>query len=208
MLKQLGIGHQAARPALLGAEASEYVGSLLRSKGPDIAVHELQAGYSLQHPLCRPLLIMMDTMQVSRREVHLHVLNRARRLLLDWIAAARAASEARAADMRPDAPEPPEELELQERLERLLNASFKYMGVPELKQACCCWSAAACCALHVRVAINHTATFPECPAIIDLPLPGVHMRCRRPGTYGGDVHHDARAGALPETAGRGPRDIQ
>ena len=112
MLKQLGIGHQAARPALLGAEASEYVGSLLRSKGPDIAVHELQAGYSLQHPLCRPLLIMMDTMQVSRREVHLHVLNRARRLLLDWIAAARAASEARAADMRPDAPEPPEELEL------------------------------------------------------------------------------------------------
>ena len=55
-------------------------------------------------------------------------------MLLDWIARMKATADANAAQRGPEEPESPEELQLQEKLERLLIASFKYMGVTELKQ--------------------------------------------------------------------------
>lgn len=73
-------------------------------------------------------------------------------MLLEWIARMRATADAKAAQRGPDEPESAEELTLQEKLERLLIASFKYMGVTELKQVhahvwpcmCMCMCACAC----------------------------------------------------------------
>jgi hypothetical protein len=59
-------------------------------------------------------------------------------MLLDWIARMRSTADAKAGQRGPDEPESAEELMLQEKLERLLIASFKYMGVTELKQVCGC----------------------------------------------------------------------
>eukprot|EP00878_Enallax_costatus_P019924 GHUV01021038.1.p1 GENE.GHUV01021038.1~~GHUV01021038.1.p1 ORF type:complete len:417 (+),score=123.02 GHUV01021038.1:446-1696(+) len=131
-LTQLGVGRPVGN-LLIGADGSEFVASLLRSKGPSAAVQELQANYGLQHPLCKHLLQMLDYLDITRREAHLFVLMRARKLLLDWIAAAKAASGLRSSEAG-DGAESQEEIQLQEKLERLLNASFKYMGVPELQQ--------------------------------------------------------------------------
>ena len=133
-LTHLGVGRPVGN-LLIGADGSEFVASLLRSKGPSAAVQELQANYGLQHPLCKPLLQMLDYLDITRREAHLCVLTRARKLLLDWIAAAKAASSQRSSEAG-DGAESREEIQLQEKLERLLNASFKYMGVPELQQVC------------------------------------------------------------------------
>lgn len=132
-LTQLGVGRPEGN-LLIGADGSEFVASLLRSKGPSAAVQELQANYGLQHPLCKPLLHMLDYLDISRREAHLYVLTRARKLLLDWIASVRSVSTQRSSDAGGDAAESEEEIQLQGKLERLLNASFKYMGVPELQQ--------------------------------------------------------------------------
>jgi hypothetical protein len=65
-------------------------------------------------------------------------------MLLDWIARMKATADAKAAQRGPEEPESPEEVQLQEKLERLLIASFKYMGVTELKQVC----AVECCPLN------------------------------------------------------------
>lgn len=133
MLTQLGLGRPMGN-LLIGADGSEFVASLLRSKGPSAAVQELQANYGLQHPLCKPLLQMLDYLDISRREAHMYILTRARKLLLDWIAGVRAAAGQRNSDAGGELAESQEEVQLQEKLERLLNASFKYMGVPELQQ--------------------------------------------------------------------------
>jgi hypothetical protein len=47
----------------------------------------------------------------------------------------------RASERSADEPESGDEVHLQGKLEQLLNASFKYMGVAELKQVCaaCVW---------------------------------------------------------------------
>jgi hypothetical protein len=143
---------------LIGAEGSEFVAGLLRIKGPNQAVQELHANYGLQHPLCRPLLHMLDYLDISRREAHVHLLNRARKLLLDWVSSTHASTQQqRDVDQQQgDAPESREEIELQEKLERLLNASFKYMGVRELQQVCSSSSVAVhysrcsgCSMLHI-----------------------------------------------------------
>jgi hypothetical protein len=58
-------------------------------------------------------------------------------MLLKHIADMKAKADSMAAERLgrgPDAPESPEELKIQEKFERLLIASFKYMGVAELKQ--------------------------------------------------------------------------
>jgi hypothetical protein len=134
-LTQLGVeAHGGA--VLIGAQGSEYVASLLRSRGPNAAVQELQAKYGLQQQLCKPLLQMLDLLDLSRRDAHLYLLNKARKLLLDWVAASRSAAQPCSSEGG-FGPESQEDIELQEKLERLLNASFKYMGVPELKQVGC-----------------------------------------------------------------------
>eukprot|EP00775_Hariotina_reticulata_P013351 gene13351-13479_t len=131
-LTQLGLeAHGGA--VLIGAQGSEVVASLLRRKGPNAAVQELQAKYGLQQQLCKPLLQMLDLLDMSRRDAHLYILNKARKLLLDWVAASRSAAQPCSSEGGLG-PESPEDIELQEKLERLLNASFKYMGLPELKQ--------------------------------------------------------------------------
>lgn len=127
------LGNQPVGTALIGAEGSELVANLLRTKGPNQAVQELQANYGLQHPLCKPLLHMLDYLDITRRDSHLYLLNRARKLLLDWVSSVRATAQQRSSEAG-DVPESQEEIELQEKLERLLNASFKYMGVRELQQ--------------------------------------------------------------------------
>lgn len=134
-LAQLGVGKPQGT-ALIGAEGSEFVAGLLRTKGPNQAVQELHANYGLQHPLCRPLLHMLDYLDISRRDAHVYLLNRARKLLLDWVSSTHASTQQQrgAEQQQGDAPESREEIELQEKLERLLNASFKYMGVRELQQ--------------------------------------------------------------------------
>eukprot|EP00879_Flechtneria_rotunda_P023113 GHRR01024433.1.p1 GENE.GHRR01024433.1~~GHRR01024433.1.p1 ORF type:complete len:158 (+),score=54.28 GHRR01024433.1:596-1069(+) len=139
MLTQLGVGASLG-VVMIGAEGSEFVANLLRTKGPNQAVQELHANYGLHHPLCKPLLLMLDYLEISRREAHVHVLNKARTLLLDWISSIRA--QQRTSEHGTEDAESPEEIELQEKLERLLNASFKYMGVPELKQVS---SSLQCC---------------------------------------------------------------
>jgi predicted RNA-binding protein Jag len=82
---------------------------------------------------------MLDYLDISRREAHVHVLNRARKLLLDWVSSTYASTQQQRGveQQQGDAPESREEIELQEKLERLLNASFKYMGVRELQQVRC-----------------------------------------------------------------------
>jgi hypothetical protein len=73
-------------------------------------------------------------------------------MLLKWIADLKDKADIKAAQRGPDEPETPEELQLQEKLERLLIASFKYMGVTELKQvhtAAAATEALALAPLHV-----------------------------------------------------------
>lgn len=126
----------------VGAAGSEYVANILRSvKPPTDALKRVQETCGLSNPLCQPLLIMLDYLGVPRREAHLTILNRAKEMLLKWIAEVKASCEKRASERGLDEPETQEELILQEKLERLLIASFKYMGVTELKQVCCWCSA-------------------------------------------------------------------
>lgn len=122
----------------VGAAGSEYVANILRTvKPPTLALEQVQATCGLSNPLCQPLLVMLDYLGVPRREAHLHILNRTKAMLLKWIESIKKTSENRASDRGADEPETQEELIAQEKLERLLIASFKYMGVAELKQVRC-----------------------------------------------------------------------
>jgi hypothetical protein len=87
-LTQLGAATSGSR--LIGAEGSEYVANILRTvKPPQVALAQVQATAGLSHPLCGPLLCMLDYLDISRREAHLFILTRAKQLLQDWIASVK-----------------------------------------------------------------------------------------------------------------------
>lgn len=120
---------------MIGAQGSEYVATILHSVNPpQSALQQVQATCGVSHELCKPLLQMLDYLDISRREAHLFILNRGKQLLLDWLASVKTATAQRSSERSVDEPESREELELQQKLERLLVASFRYMGVAELKQ--------------------------------------------------------------------------
>jgi hypothetical protein len=61
----------------VGAEGSAYVSDILKNvKPPNVALQRVQADCGLSNPMCQPLLVMLDYLQVTRRDAHLHILNR------------------------------------------------------------------------------------------------------------------------------------
>jgi len=82
---------------------------------PGKAVKTIQERAGLQHELCTPLLGMVDQLGVSRAEAHRGVLQAARQALM---------ARVQSLDAR----------EHRVKLERLLNASFKYLGMYELRE--------------------------------------------------------------------------
>jgi alkylhydroperoxidase family enzyme len=119
---------------------------MLRKQGPRETVKHVHANYGLHDPLCEPLLQMLHAGGISRREAHLGVLGKALKLLLDWIKDAPKQQQG-------SAPQSMEEIELQLKLEGLLQASFKFLGVRELRQVRCSSSCSSdCCATAAAAA--------------------------------------------------------
>jgi hypothetical protein len=158
------------------------------------ALAKVQADCGLRHELAAALLSMLDYLGVSRREAHQHIVARGTRLLLDWLAGVRAQAAAAAAARRQRAAlgqgggggaggaggvddeegEGAEEGAVQRKLERLLKASFKYMGVELLKQVGCvpvCMCVCRLCLLAVPAPVRacggrnqqHPHTPPDTP---------------------------------------------
>ena len=92
-----------------------YVATTLGSERPQIAIRKIQARTSLSNPLCAPLLGMIDKLGLTRAEAHRSILTLAKQALL---------SKVSSKDPEPDPA----------HLEALLNASFNYLGIPELRE--------------------------------------------------------------------------
>eukprot|EP00195_Chlamydomonas_chlamydogama_P014869 CAMPEP_0202909070 /NCGR_PEP_ID=MMETSP1392-20130828/48159_1 /ASSEMBLY_ACC=CAM_ASM_000868 /TAXON_ID=225041 /ORGANISM="Chlamydomonas chlamydogama, Strain SAG 11-48b" /LENGTH=701 /DNA_ID=CAMNT_0049598681 /DNA_START=412 /DNA_END=2517 /DNA_ORIENTATION=- len=103
-------GADNTRP-LIGGEGIEFVTEKLSSMKPQLAIREIQQRCSLQHPLCPPLLGMVDQLGIARVDAHRGVLNAAKQCLL-----------ARITDLD------------KIKLERLLNVSFAFLGIQELRE--------------------------------------------------------------------------
>jgi hypothetical protein len=101
-------GAEAAE-ALIGATGVEYLANALAKRGPP-AIAEIQERCGLRPPLCRPVIGMLDQIGISRADAHQYVLHRAKKVLLDRIPAMGT-----------------------EQLEGLLEASFPYLGIEELR---------------------------------------------------------------------------
>jgi hypothetical protein len=99
----------AAAGALIGAAGVEYVANALATRGPP-AIAEIQERCGLRPPLCKPVIGMLDQLGISRTDAHQYVLHRAMKELLDRIPGMAT-----------------------EQLEGLLEASFPYLGIEELR---------------------------------------------------------------------------
>lgn len=74
-LQTVSAANQATKH--IGAEGSEFVANILRSVNPpQEALKRVQETCGLSNPLCKPLLTMLDYLEVKRRDAHLHILNR------------------------------------------------------------------------------------------------------------------------------------
>jgi hypothetical protein len=74
-LQTVSAANQATKH--IGAEGSEFVANILRSVNPpQEALKRVQETCGLANPLCKPLLTMLDYLEVKRRDAHLHILNR------------------------------------------------------------------------------------------------------------------------------------
>lgn len=97
------------KPPLIGAAGIEYIATQLATRGPP-AISEIQERCGLRPPLCKPAIGMLDHLGISRAEVHRYLLHRAMKELLDRIP-----------------------MMSTEQLEALLEASFPYLGIEELR---------------------------------------------------------------------------
>lgn len=120
---------------LIGSVGQDYVQNSFAKQSPAAAISALQQNYGLNHPLCPPLLGMLDHLGVSRREAHLYVLSKASSMLLHWIKSLPIRAESK--DLKDKLT--PEENPAASRLEELLKDSFSYLGIPELKQVVAMW---------------------------------------------------------------------
>lgn len=74
-LQTVSAANQATKH--IGAEGSEFVANILRSVNPpQEALKRVQETCGLSNPLCKPLLTMLDYLEVQRRDAHQHILNR------------------------------------------------------------------------------------------------------------------------------------
>lgn len=74
-LQTVSAANQATKH--IGAEGSEFVANILRSVNPpQEALKRVQETCGLSNPLSKPLLTMLDYLEVKRRDAHLHILNR------------------------------------------------------------------------------------------------------------------------------------
>jgi hypothetical protein len=124
---------------LIGNVGSEYVLKAINQVGPKVAIEDLKSNHGLKGQLCAPLLVMLDQLGVARREAHLYVLNKAKELLLSWVRSLpKKEDELKRIAENPGDPEAKAALQLQHeiqgKLERLLVASFDYLGIPELAE--------------------------------------------------------------------------
>ncbi|KAJ9523865.1 hypothetical protein QJQ45_020067 [Haematococcus lacustris] len=100
---------------LIGTASRTWVQDMLSQLGPNEARPQILAKAGLQHPLCGPLLGMVDHLGISRYEAHRVVLASAKRQLLASVQQCDAQGE-------------------RLKLERLLAASFTYLGFQELRE--------------------------------------------------------------------------
>ena len=125
---------------LIGNVGSEYVLKAINQVGPKVAIEDLKSNHGLKGQLCTPFLAMLDQLGVARREAHVYVLNKAKELLLSWVRSLPQKEDELkriAEDPRdPEAANAALQLqhEIQGKLERLLVASFDYLGIPELAE--------------------------------------------------------------------------
>uniref|UniRef100_A0A7S0RMM1 Uncharacterized protein n=1 Tax=Chlamydomonas leiostraca TaxID=1034604 RepID=A0A7S0RMM1_9CHLO len=98
---------------LIGMEGRDFVSNKLAELPPIQAVREIQSKAGLQHPLCIPLLGMADQLGITRHDAHRGVLVAAKQALLTKVQQMKDTDKV--------------------KLERLLNASFKYLGIQELR---------------------------------------------------------------------------
>lgn len=99
---------------LIGMDGRDFVSNKLAELAPNQAVREIQSRAGLQHPLCVPLLGLADQLSITRHDAHRGVLVAARLALLSKVQQMTETDKV--------------------KLERLLNASFKYLGIQELRE--------------------------------------------------------------------------
>ncbi|PNH00841.1 Negative elongation factor B [Tetrabaena socialis] len=103
------------REPLIGGVGKDLVQEILAAKGPREGIPAVQEACLMPYPLVRHLLGMLEVMDVTRFEAHRAVLQRAKERLLSRVAAL---------DCRAD----------KARLERLLAASFPYLGMSDMRE--------------------------------------------------------------------------
>lgn len=104
----------AAAELLIGSMGVQFVSDTIANMAPQLAVRTIQSKAGLQHPLCAPLLGMADQLEITRLDAHRGILQAAKQKLLSQV----------------------QNMTVEKRkvkLERLLNASFKYLGIQELR---------------------------------------------------------------------------
>ncbi|GIL63751.1 hypothetical protein Vafri_17765 [Volvox africanus] len=104
----------AGRGPLIGGEGKDMVHEIMAAAGPG-GIAQVQEACLMPFPLVRHLLGMLEIMDVTRLEAHRAVLQRAKERLLARVAAL---------DSRAD----------KARLERLLAASFMYVGMVDMRE--------------------------------------------------------------------------
>ncbi|KXZ51837.1 hypothetical protein GPECTOR_11g276 [Gonium pectorale] len=103
-----------ARALPIGGEGKDMVHEILAASGPH-GIAKVQEACLMPYPLVRHLLGMLESMEVTRVEAHRAVLARAKERLLSRVAALEPRAD-------------------RSRLERLLAASFTYLGMAEMRE--------------------------------------------------------------------------
>lgn len=104
---------QDASVPLIGSLGTSFVSQQLSENAPGVAIQAIQGKAGLQNPACAPLLGMVDQLKIPRFEAHRGMLLAARHMLLAKVQ---------------------HQMEDRVKLERLLNVSFKYLGIQELRE--------------------------------------------------------------------------
>ena len=100
---------------LIGFDGFSYVSTTLANNPPGKALKDIQDKAGLQHPLCKHALGLADQLGLTRLDAHRGILQAAKRTLLSKVQHMNAQGD-------------------RVKLERLLNASFKYLGISELRE--------------------------------------------------------------------------
>ncbi|KAG2423654.1 hypothetical protein HXX76_015171 [Chlamydomonas incerta] len=122
-----GGGGRELPPLAIGGEGKDMVHEILAAAGPG-GIAQVQEACLLPHPLVRHLLGMCEVLEVSRGEAHKAVLQRAKERLLGRVAALDGKSSGGGGGGGGGAASD------KARLERLLAASFTYLGMAEMRE--------------------------------------------------------------------------